>query len=128
MKFLKETHIDFLAMRRYGMVVSAALIFAGLISLMLQGGPRLSIDFEGGTLVQIRFQKEADIGKIRSALESSISVRATFRHLGLPMKSSFGCREVKRRRRSLATCDRRSPPLCRMKLRAFAGPKLSDQK
>jgi len=70
MKFLKETHIDFLGMRRFGFVISGTLILAGLFSLVLQGGPRLSIDFEGGTLVQIRFVEEVDIASIRQALEA----------------------------------------------------------
>ncbi|MDP6456273.1 MAG: protein translocase subunit SecF [Candidatus Marinimicrobia bacterium] len=84
MRFLKETHVDFMAMRRYGLVVSSALILAGLISLMLQGGPKLSIDFEGGTLVQIRFQEEADIGKIRSALESLDLGKSDVQSFGAP--------------------------------------------
>ncbi|MEE9166043.1 MAG: protein translocase subunit SecF [Candidatus Neomarinimicrobiota bacterium] len=69
MRFLKETHINFLGMRRFGFVVSGALILAGLVSLFLQGGPRLSIDFEGGTLVQIQFRENVDISSIRTALE-----------------------------------------------------------
>ena len=65
MKFLKETHVDFLGMRRFGFVISGALILAGLLSLVLQGGPKLSIDFEGGTLVQIQFLENVDISEIR---------------------------------------------------------------
>ena len=84
MRFIKETHVDFLAMRRYGFVISGALILAGLISLLLQGGPKLSIDFEGGTLVQIRFLEEADIGKIRSALESLNLGKSNVQTFGTP--------------------------------------------
>ncbi|MFQ6615960.1 MAG: protein translocase subunit SecF [Fidelibacterota bacterium] len=69
MKFLKETNIDFLSMRRFGFVISGTLILAGIVSLVLQGGPRLGIDFEGGTLVQIRFQHEVTTFQLRDALE-----------------------------------------------------------
>lgn len=70
MRFLKETKIDFLGMRRFGFVISGALILVGLLSLLLQGGPKLSIDFEGGTLVQIQFKEEVEISSVRQALEA----------------------------------------------------------
>ena len=68
MRFLKETNIDFLSMRRFGFVISGSFILAGIVSLLLQGGPLLSIDFTGGTLAQIRFEEAPDITKVRSAL------------------------------------------------------------
>ena len=68
MRFLKETNIDFLSMRRFGFVISGSFILAGIVSLLLQGGPLLSIDFTGGTLAQIRFEEAPDIAKVRSAL------------------------------------------------------------
>lgn len=70
MKFLKETHVDFLGMRRFAFVVSGALILAGLISLALHGGPELSIDFQGGTLIQIRFKENVDMAGLRQALNA----------------------------------------------------------
>ena len=70
MRFLKETNIDFLSQRRFGFVISSSFILAGIVSLMLQGGPLLSIDFTGGTLVQMRFEEAPDIAKVRSALEA----------------------------------------------------------
>lgn len=69
MKLLKETNIDFLGMRKFGFVISGSFILAGLVSLLLQGGPVLSIDFTGGTLAQIQFEDPPDIGKVRSALD-----------------------------------------------------------
>ncbi|MFQ6673527.1 MAG: protein translocase subunit SecF [Fidelibacterota bacterium] len=68
MKFLKETHVNFLSMRKYGFGISGTVILAGLVSLLLKGGPALSIDFQGGTLVQIRFEKEVNIPTIREGL------------------------------------------------------------
>ena len=69
MKLLKETNIDFLSMRKFGFVISGSFILAGIVSLLLQGGPALSIDFTGGTLAQIQFNQPPDIGKERSALD-----------------------------------------------------------
>ena len=70
MRFLKETNIDFLSMRRFGFVISGSFILAGIVSLLLQGGPLLSIDFTGGALAQVRFEEAPDIAKVRSALEA----------------------------------------------------------
>lgn len=70
MRFLKETHIDFLGMRQFGFAISATFIVAGLVSLGLHGGPRLSIDFTGGTLAQVRFEEAPDITEVRAALET----------------------------------------------------------
>ena len=70
MRFLKETNIDFLSMRRFGFVISGSFILAGIVSLLLQGGPLLSIDFTGGALAQIRFEEAPDIAKVRSALQA----------------------------------------------------------
>ena len=70
MRFLKETNIDFLSMRRFGFVISGAFILAGIVSLLLQGGPQLSIDFTGGTLAQVQFEEAPDIAKVRSALNA----------------------------------------------------------
>ena len=70
MRFLKETNIDFLSMRRFGFVISGSFILAGIVSLLLQGGPLLSIDFTGGTMAQVRFEEAPDIAKVRSALNA----------------------------------------------------------
>ena len=56
-------------MRKFGFVISGSFILAGIVSLLLQGGPALSIDFTGGTLAQIQFNQPPDIGKVRSALD-----------------------------------------------------------
>ena len=49
---------------------SAFLILSGAISLISNGGPKLSIDFKGGTLVAVNFTGPVDINKIRSSISS----------------------------------------------------------
>ncbi|MBD3348147.1 MAG: protein translocase subunit SecF [Candidatus Eisenbacteria bacterium] len=68
MEFLVGTRFNFLGHRRAAFILSAVLIIAGAISLIVQGGPRLGIDFEGGTLVQVRFEKPIDVQEIRDSL------------------------------------------------------------
>jgi preprotein translocase subunit SecF len=68
MQFLADTQIDFLSKRKIGFVVSAIVILIGIISLVLHGGPRFNIDFEGGTMVHLKFDNNVQIEDIRSAL------------------------------------------------------------
>lgn len=68
MEFLVGTHINFLGHRRAAFILSGTLIVIGMISLIVHGGPRLGIDFQGGTLVQVQFEKPIDADQIRDAL------------------------------------------------------------
>ncbi|MBD3179104.1 MAG: protein translocase subunit SecF [Candidatus Latescibacteria bacterium] len=70
MRFIGETHIKFVDFRNKAFLISLAVILAGLISLAVKGGPDLSIDFEGGTLVQIKFDQPVSINELRSVVEN----------------------------------------------------------
>ncbi len=68
MQFFGETHINFVDFRNKAFILSLAVILAGLVSLAIKGGPNLSIDFEGGTLVQLRFDEPVPIATLRSVI------------------------------------------------------------
>ena len=70
MRIVKDTNIDFMSKATYAGFLSAVLLLLGLISLVANRGPKLSIDFKGGTLVAVNFTKPVDINKIRSGLEN----------------------------------------------------------
>jgi preprotein translocase subunit SecF len=70
MELFGETNIDFLGRRRIFIGLSLALILAGLASLIVKGGPKLGIDFKGGTLVYVKFKEAPDLDAIRAALTS----------------------------------------------------------
>ena len=70
MQFFGETKIDFLGRRKTFIGLSLVLLVAGAISLALNGGPKLGIDFKGGTLVYVKFQQPPDVPAIRQALTS----------------------------------------------------------
>jgi preprotein translocase subunit SecF len=60
--------IDFVGKMRIAVFFSLALIFIGIASLVMKGGPALGIDFAGGTLVQVRFAEQTGAQEIRGAL------------------------------------------------------------
>ena len=68
MRIIKETHIDFMSKTGLAGLFSAALILAGIVSMVVNGGPKLSIDFKGGTMVAVNFTDSVDINEIRSAI------------------------------------------------------------
>tara|TARA_S200000501_G_scaffold378718_1_gene443026 strand:- start:4299 stop:5240 length:942 start_codon:yes stop_codon:yes gene_type:complete len=70
MRIIKDTKIDFMGSANIGLLTSTLLIIAGLGSMIAKGGPKLSIDFKGGTLVAVRYAKPMDINEVRTGLSS----------------------------------------------------------
>jgi preprotein translocase subunit SecF len=64
-----DTHFDFVRLMKPAVILSLVVILIGIGSLIMHGGPNYGIDFAGGTLIQIKFQKETPADKIRSALK-----------------------------------------------------------
>jgi preprotein translocase subunit SecF len=50
------------------MAVSLVVILVGMASLAVKGGPKYSIDFTGGTLLQLRFAEPVTAEQLRSVL------------------------------------------------------------
>ena len=65
-----ETRINFVGMMKPAVILSIAVIIIGIASLIWHGGPNYGIDFAGGTLIQIKFQKETPTDKIRTAFRT----------------------------------------------------------
>lgn len=64
----RDLHIDFLSQWKWAAVFSVVSMLAGIFVYFPLGGFRYGIDFLGGTLVQVRFQQQHDLGEIRSLL------------------------------------------------------------
>ncbi len=64
-----DTHIDFLGNRRYAYIFSILSILLSLASVPVMGKVKLGIDFTGGVMFQVKFNKEVDTKQIRKALD-----------------------------------------------------------
>lgn len=73
MELFKNTHFDFLGRKWWFILPSLILTFAGLVSLFVKGGPRYSIDFQGGALMEVRWEGPPPIERIRAAVSSRLS-------------------------------------------------------
>lgn len=65
-----DININFIGYVKGALIFSLVMIGISLISLIIKGGPRYGIDFEGGTLVQVKFFNEVDISEVRVALDN----------------------------------------------------------
>ncbi len=84
MQFFGETHLNFVGTRKTAFVISIVLMLAGLVSLAIKGGPDLSIDFEGGTLVQVRFEEPVPIKQLREVVAGTGYEGAQIQAFGQP--------------------------------------------
>ena len=60
-------NINFMGKKNIAAIISSILIIVGIISLIIYG-PKRSIDFTGGSIIQVQFNEEIDISTIRSSL------------------------------------------------------------
>ena len=68
MRLFNKTKIDFVSKSSFAKLFSIILIIVGLVSLIIKGGPDLSIDFTGGTIAQLQFEKNVEISDLRKIL------------------------------------------------------------
>lgn len=66
-----DLRIDFVGLRRISYGVSLFIIFVGIASLVMKGGPRYGIDFAGGATVQIRFELPISDEALKKSLEGA---------------------------------------------------------
>lgn len=80
MQFLTNTNIDFMGRRYIAFVLSGVLILAGLISLVVRGGPNFGVDFSGGIVIQATFDRPVTANDIRSVLVAAGITQVSVQH------------------------------------------------
>jgi len=69
-ELFRNPNYDFIGKRKWAYTVSIAITLIGLASLAARGGLRYDIDFTGGTLIQVRFERPPTIAQIRTNLNT----------------------------------------------------------
>src|SRR2546423_3750155 len=67
-EFFKEPRINWMGKAKYFYALSAVLLLAGWSLIFIKHGLRYSIDFKGGTNVDVRFAQPPDTDQLRKAL------------------------------------------------------------
>ena len=70
MQIIKDSKIDFINNSRFTILLSGALLLTGIFSLIINDGPKLSIDFKGGTLISVQYTKSVNINDFRNQLKN----------------------------------------------------------
>lgn len=67
-QFFKKTNINFIGQSKLAISISLAFILVSAAFIFVHKGLNFSVDFAGGTLIQMKFEKPVrdDLGKIRS--------------------------------------------------------------
>src|SRR5687768_790239 len=68
MKLFQNTNFDFIRWRWHAIALSALIIGAGIVMAVTRGVP-LGVDFSGGTIVVLDFEKPTTDQQVRSAVE-----------------------------------------------------------
>jgi preprotein translocase subunit SecF len=82
MQFLHgKSTIDFMGKRKIALVFSLTLVIASLISIVIDG-LNFGIDFTGGYLIEVGYERDVDIAPIRKALIENGYEDAQVQHFG----------------------------------------------
>ena len=83
LRLFANAHYDFISLRRWAYAVTGLFIVPGLIWLAVHG-LNYSIEFTGGTLVQVQSKKPVDVGSLRAGLDREGLHGAEIQNFGAP--------------------------------------------
>jgi preprotein translocase subunit SecF len=90
MRFIKpDINIDFVGRKKIAFILSIACIAVSFLSLIIHKGPRLGIDFAGGTLIQIKFTSPVRIDDIKSGLGNIGLGKSSVQQFGQQIDNEF---------------------------------------
>ena len=90
MRFIKpDINIDFVGRKKIALILSVTCIAISFLSLIIHKGPRLGIDFAGGTLVQVKFTSAVNIDDIKSGLTTVGLGKSSVQEFGQEIDNEF---------------------------------------
>jgi preprotein translocase subunit SecF len=87
-ELFREVSIDWLAKKWYFFGLSWILIVLGIIGYFIHGGLTYGIDFTGGTLIYLKFDKSPDLDRIRRSLKPETVGASLIQRYGDPSENS----------------------------------------
>ena len=83
MQFVKpDVNINFIGKRKIAFIVSAVMLTISIGSVIFHGGPRLGIDFQGGTLIQVKFLAPVKIDAVKTGLKDINLAKSSVQEFG----------------------------------------------
>jgi preprotein translocase subunit SecF len=86
LQIFANASFDFVGRRRWFYGISVGLVLASLLGIAARGGLNYGIDFTGGTLIQVRYDKRVTVAQVRQGLEAVRLGGAIIQQFGDPQE------------------------------------------
>ncbi len=97
LRILHDTNIDFIRWWKWAVGITAAFIFVGLLSFFVNPRINTSIEFTGGTMMQVQFAKPVDVGALRTHLDQAGILGAEIQQFGSNREYTIRAQEAEQR-------------------------------
>ena len=128
---MKLTTINFIGNRNIALIFSSILSLVSLVALGVNG-LQMGIDFTGGTLIEVGYQKPADISVLRSTLDDAGFADATVQNFGtakdvlIRLKLQEGVSSVDLSTKVLDAINKTTAEPASLRRVEFVGPQIGD--
>ena len=96
LRLLHDTNIDFIRWWKWAVGLTIGFIAVGLLSFALKP-INYSIEFTGGTMMQVQFAKPVDVGALRTALDQAGITGAEIQQFGTNREYTIRAQEAESR-------------------------------
>jgi len=128
---MKTTNINFIGNRNIALIFSGILTIISIASLAVNG-LKMGIDFTGGTLIEIGYQKAADLTVLRNTLDTEGFSDATVQNFGsakdvlIRLKPHEGVSSVDLSAKVLEAINKTTAEPASVRRVEFVGPQVGD--
>lgn len=128
---MKTTNINFIGNRNIALIFSSILMVISIGSLAVRG-LQMGIDFTGGTLIEVGYQKAADLNVLRNTLDTQGFDDATVQNFGtakdvlIRLKPHEGISSVDLSAKVLEAINRTTAEPASVRRVEFVGPQVGD--
>lgn len=95
LRIFHETKYEFVRWWRVAAVLTIAFIAAGLVTFGITGGVNYSIEFTGGTLMQVQFKQEPNVADVRETLDKAGITGSEIQQFGTATEYTIRARDEK---------------------------------
>ena len=128
---MKATNINFIGNRHIALIFSGVLMVISMGSLAVRG-LQMGIDFTGGTLIEVGYQKAADLTVLRNTLDTEGFSDATVQNFGtakdvlIRLKPQEGVSNVELSAKVLDAINKNTAEPASVRRVEFVGPQVGD--
>jgi preprotein translocase subunit SecF len=128
---MKTTNINFIGNRNIAIIFSSVLMLISIASLATRG-LQMGIDFTGGTLIEVGYQKPADLNVLRNTLDTQGFDDATVQNFGtakdvlIRLKPHEGVSSVDLSTKVIDAINKTTAEPASIRRVEFVGPQVGD--